>query len=51
MRRNQRIKTINVDDIWPLLDVFYKAGCTKAEMKFLIDTWWKISDAFGTKYK
>ena len=44
-------RKLDIDDIWPLLDLFYKSGFTKRDMKFFIDTWWKIGDAFKTKYK
>jgi hypothetical protein len=33
---------LNTDQIFALLDEFYKRGFTKNEMKMVIDIWWKV---------
>jgi hypothetical protein len=44
-------RTLTIDEVWKILDLLYKSGFTKKDMKFFVDTWWKVSDALGTKYK
>ena len=36
---------LTIDQIFELLDEFYKRGFTKKEMKEVIDIWWKVSKA------
>jgi hypothetical protein len=36
---------LTIDQIFVLLDEFYKRGFTKKEMKEVIDVWWKVSTA------
>jgi hypothetical protein len=41
---------LDTDQIFNLLEEFYKRGFTKKQMKEIIDIWWMIGDRLGTKY-
>jgi hypothetical protein len=40
--RTIRIEPLSADQIFALLDEFYKRGFTKNEMKMVVDIWWKV---------
>jgi hypothetical protein len=35
------------EQMFALLDEFYRRGVTKKQMKDIVDIWWKVSDALG----
>jgi hypothetical protein len=35
------------EQMFALLDEFYRRGVTKKQMKDLVDVYWKVSDALG----
>jgi hypothetical protein len=42
---------LDTDQIFSLLDEFYKRGFTKKDIKEMIDIWWKVGNALKLKYK
>ena len=46
MKRMQN-PPLTSEQMFALLDEFYKRGVTKKQMKDIVDVWWKVSDALG----
>ena len=46
MKRMQN-PPLTSEQMFALLDEFYKRGVTKKQMKDIVDIWWKVSEALG----
>ncbi len=46
MKRTQT-PPLTSEQMFALLDEFYKRGVNKKQMKDIVDIWWKVSDALG----
>ena len=46
MKRMQN-PPLTSEQMFALLDEFYRRGVTKKQMKDIVDIWWKVSDALG----
>jgi hypothetical protein len=50
MKRPSKVP-MEAEDIFALLEEFYKRGFTKKDMKDIIDIWWKVGDALKLKQR
>ena len=41
---------LDIDQIFDLLNEFYKRGFTKKEIKEIVDIWWMVNDRLGSRY-